>query len=593
MSEQELIDRDNAAKELAAKYGTTYWAAYNKKDDPYFQRANANDVYEDGVTIKQPYYKQIAAKRGMPLKPGTNLKTQEPYERRFRFGDGGEELMRIVAGLQRGVHQINGTQTVNDANDWLTRNKKDNWEVIQGDFTGPNGIPDGIPEVIVTDAKGNVRIVNGYALGPSSYGWRRAYYETVPEEERPEFTYGQFKDEYKRIERGLKDGEFYYKNELTGKLANVRGKISARNLFRQVFFTPTFKLFKGLFPPDLRGMDLSQISTQIFKYVWNMLFLYPTMVIKDGSIDENTILEMEPKKFEQLKKSNGVKEAIKDRMKTILNDTAQQVMLFVRVASAICIILENLYNARLDRNATIYNIKIGTLLNANAVEAFCGDDSNVNGMVSQIDAQDEGINDYYAAIRTKQTNKWTERKPKIARSRALLANTPMYYKDISDAAMAAGWRYDQGLYNENEDVWAPARQMFNDAERPDIPELPRQQAPQRQTPVITRPAGGGLSFGNSLLKKTPPKSTNTSTSGAGNRTGFGTGNSTSKYGYSFGTKKQQPAPNPAQQAAAKEVAQQLGMGVVTPKNVTDANKASPTKKQTILVQGESEPETAQ
>ena len=583
MSSQQEIDQLNRdADALAAQYGTTFWAAKNRKDDPYFKRKNPNTIYEDGVILKQPYYKQIAAKRGMPLRDGKNQKTGANYDRRLRFGDGGEELMRIVAGLQRGVRQINGTQTVDAANDWLQRNGKDNWEVIEGDFTGPQGRPDGIPEVVVTDAKGNVRIVNGYALGPTSYGWRRAYYSTVPEEDRGGFTYGQFKSEYKRIGRGLDaEKEFYYKNDLDGKLSKIRGKISARNMFRQVFFTPTFKQFKDIFDKNMLGMDRSQVSAHIFKYVWNLLFLYPAIVQKNGGISPETLLDQDPKKFEQLKKSNAVKEAIKDRMKEIVGDKGQQVMLFVKVASLICIVLTHVFDISLDPNATVYNIKVSTLLDYGAVEQYCTTESNEDLMESQIAAMETDDDEYYRQIREAQASKYNTRQAQIDYSKALLQNTPMYYEDVRNGAIAAGWRDLYGLHNEDENVWAPVLDAYGKQDRPQIPK----DAPAARTqakPPFKSAFGktGGLKFGNTtFVKAKEQEKENTTGFGAkpaGNgtkTTGFGT-KSTGKFSFGGSTL----GSNQQKQANAEAVAKQHGMPTVSQKVVKDADKTSPQKR---------------
>ena len=77
---------------------------------------------------------------------------------------GMSELVNIVAGLQKDVKRINACLTKQGADEYIVKNKKNGWYAWEGDITGPNGVPDGINEVIVTDTKGNIKIVNEYIL---------------------------------------------------------------------------------------------------------------------------------------------------------------------------------------------------------------------------------------------------------------------------------------------------------------------------------------------------------------------------------------------------------------------------------------------
>ena len=52
--------------------------------------------------------------------------------------------------------------------------------VWEGDITGPGGVPDDINEVIVTDSKDNIKIVNGYTLTKSTYPQRKLYRSMYP-----------------------------------------------------------------------------------------------------------------------------------------------------------------------------------------------------------------------------------------------------------------------------------------------------------------------------------------------------------------------------------------------------------------------------
>ena len=71
------------------------------------------------------------------------------------------ELVNIVAGLQKDVKRINACLTKQGADEYIAKNNKHGWYAWEGDITGPNAVPDGINEIIVTDSKGNIKIVNG------------------------------------------------------------------------------------------------------------------------------------------------------------------------------------------------------------------------------------------------------------------------------------------------------------------------------------------------------------------------------------------------------------------------------------------------
>ena len=83
-----------------------------------------------------------------------------PMKRKPHAQPGMSELVNIVADLQKDVERINACLTKQGAQDYIARNKKNSWCAWKGDITGPGGAPDGIPEVIVTDSKGNIKIVN-------------------------------------------------------------------------------------------------------------------------------------------------------------------------------------------------------------------------------------------------------------------------------------------------------------------------------------------------------------------------------------------------------------------------------------------------
>lgn len=106
----------------------------------------------------------------------TGEKTIKQYPREIRTSPEMKNLIQVVAGLQKDVKRINSCITKNDAEAWLKKNKKHQWQAHEADIIGPNGVPDGINEVFVTDANGNIRVINGYGLSKSKYPERKIYY---------------------------------------------------------------------------------------------------------------------------------------------------------------------------------------------------------------------------------------------------------------------------------------------------------------------------------------------------------------------------------------------------------------------------------
>ena len=118
------------------------------------------------------------------LKPGTYQKGKragQTYQRQITVPDGMKELVHIVAGLQKDVKQMKNVLTLPEAEAYAKRQGV-NWEAHEADITGPNGKPDGVPEVFITDSKGNIKVINGYKLKASDYGKRKAYNTTYPME---------------------------------------------------------------------------------------------------------------------------------------------------------------------------------------------------------------------------------------------------------------------------------------------------------------------------------------------------------------------------------------------------------------------------
>ena len=110
-------------------------------------------------------------------------------EKKQKYGTVGmDDLVKIVTTLKQDVKQIKDAQSVQSANEWLSRHKLDDiYEATGRDLNNDN-----IPEVVVQTKNGHKPvIVNGYTTVPSLFPYRNAYYTTYP-------TYNQRKEAHKQ-----------------------------------------------------------------------------------------------------------------------------------------------------------------------------------------------------------------------------------------------------------------------------------------------------------------------------------------------------------------------------------------------------------
>ena len=145
------------------------------------------------IPLNQNYkFENLNLREGeITRKDKTGQEITKRYRRDPQAQGGMAELVNIVAGLQKDVKRINQCLTLEGAKAYALKRK--NWEASELDFTGPNGKPDGINEVIVTDANGNIKIINGYALAKSTYPQRKLYRTRYPTKEaRKGHKYGEW-----------------------------------------------------------------------------------------------------------------------------------------------------------------------------------------------------------------------------------------------------------------------------------------------------------------------------------------------------------------------------------------------------------------
>ena len=104
--------------------------------------------------------------------------------RQYRDGDGMAQLTQIVSDLYKDVKLIKAASALPGAQKYASKRK--GWTATQEDISGPGGFPDGVPEIVVRDKKGNIRVVNGYTTKPSQFAQRQAYYLDAPKYDHDE-----------------------------------------------------------------------------------------------------------------------------------------------------------------------------------------------------------------------------------------------------------------------------------------------------------------------------------------------------------------------------------------------------------------------
>ena len=480
-----------------------------QQNDPWTRGA-----FPDHVSGKyDPQYAEIDTISGFPAPDGVKGPNNTPFPRRINFNYGGRELTRIVAGLQKGVRQINGTQTKAGAIDWINRNHKKNWTAHEADITGANNKPDGIDEVFVLDGKGNLKIINGYALGPSHYGWRKAYYEKYPDrDDQLDNPFMEFKRQYKKYSKELdQQGHFQYLNVLDGKAAHIRGKIKARNIYRQIFFTPTYKLFvediKATY--NFSPMDYSKISSRVFSFVYDILFLRPAICNAITGITPDNYDAQDEKTYSRNKKDKAVLVMQDNILQDYMGDLTSQVVLFYLTASLISCSLKYDFNIPLDDNKEIYGIPIGILCDYQTVR------DDMDDVKAQADRINRDIEDHENALEEAILDKLAERQAGVDERRELQNNSaiawfdnPMYDPVIARRRRDLGWaQYTQygdpnpiindistKITTRNNNLGTLRDAHFGRH----IVMGPPQQQQQQQAP---RQGGGGLHFGSRVLNR--------------------------------------------------------------------------------------------
>ena len=227
---------------------------------------------------------------------GRNKKGEE-YDRKFGAKNGMAELVNIVAGLQKDVKRINDCLTLNGARAYAAK-KGPNWQAHEADITGPHGKPDGFKEVFVTDANGNIKVINGYTLAKTTYPERKAYWTVQPTEQRinPEtnapyadrdgnpiefrMPFSKFRKQLYEISPNVNEnGAPYYAKDFDDEqFANIRHVIKPKDAFKAVIFDPVYDANREQIKAiDAPAMLKAQLANRALNQAYKDIIVDPVL----------------------------------------------------------------------------------------------------------------------------------------------------------------------------------------------------------------------------------------------------------------------------------------------------------------------------
>ena len=316
--------------------------------------------------LKEKYltgWDKINDSTGLPIAGHGVDRWKQPYQRYLDYGPGAKELMYLAGGLRKDFRRIPGTQSLRGAHEWIDRTGKKNWAAFEEDITGPEMKPDGIKEVVVTDAKGNVKVVNGYALKNSDYPWRKQYYETYKTKEKQrENPFAVFKRRGMMPAMQPGDLETGYGYSLPMP-EGVRPKAGARAVYRKQIFAPSYAIFKEYTKAlPWSPMDKARLSSDIFKVCYETIIVKTAIANKVG-IKIDRMQQLDEKQYKKLMHKDEQKRAVIDELNSYLaNEGAGVPILLLKTVWLIVKSLENLADIDIPRNITVYGVKLETLM---------------------------------------------------------------------------------------------------------------------------------------------------------------------------------------------------------------------------------------
>ena len=272
-------------------------------------------------------WKNIAKMRNKPLSDGTD-REGKTYSRKLNYQPGYFDMAHIVAGLGKTIKPLAAGRTLAEAEAYV--NAKDrrgrpirpNWEAFEMDITGPNGKPDGLNEILITDSKGNLKAVNGYTLKKNDYGWKRAYQTAVPPEQRRdgEHAYTDFKKTFREKAWNAKDRIPYWTNnivEVTNdeSLKNLQGEIKPKEIFKAVIFDPVYETFKEEIKGNTACLPLrkAQLANKAMTLAWRAIVVNPVLKNDWTTYINGTESREDMKELNKVTRTKEYKEAIQAR----------------------------------------------------------------------------------------------------------------------------------------------------------------------------------------------------------------------------------------------------------------------------------------
>jgi hypothetical protein len=271
--------------------------------------------------VPKDYVMNFNALDRTPLSKGTNKKNEQ-YNRAVNYPPGMQDLVRVVAGMQKDIKTLRNVQTLDDAK--VYAGKRKNWTAHEADITGANGKPDGVPEVFVCDAKGNIKVINGYALARSKYAERNAYRSVVDEDLRrgyrdaetnqyqPGYNLKAFIGDNNRY--GEEGGQFIRglgQPELPQQFQFLRSqKVDPRKIFRDLFFADAWEEIKDAYKEEGLPRDLLlRIYAKAFPMAYRGLVIDP--IAEESNVN---LTNVTPAKLSKLVNSDTFKDLAVNRL---------------------------------------------------------------------------------------------------------------------------------------------------------------------------------------------------------------------------------------------------------------------------------------
>ena len=375
------------------------------------------------------------------------------HERKVDFTPGMRDLARVVAGFQKGVKQVNGTQTKAAADNWIERNKKKGWIAMEEDITGKHGTPDGIKEVLIIDNHGNVRIINGYTTTSSDYLWKNQWMTAYPNEiDRKQHPLSEYKAQFRTLkaEPSGTDGTYEWEKDIPIKLQRFRKNTkSAKVSYKKLFFSPTYKQFaKFIKSLPYETIGKSKLNSTVFKFCWRLLFEYPAIKEEFSTYSDADLTNMANEDYKKLVKNSKIQARAKSIYDTILQDNDMKLELYIQTASIVYRVMYDLgVGEKGDLPSHVYGVKAQDLYDYDdLLVALVNDKATIEAGFNQYQtaaaqAEAKRINDF----RNTAVSKYNERN--AARNRWKLhqyADDNSLYDEI------------QTMFNNNPDPYVIA-----------------------------------------------------------------------------------------------------------------------------------------